>query len=144
MTEHIVRTEKRLGEGDRYPHEVAITAAGTWVVPEYHLGRWTNRVPDAEGTAGTSPSGSRFTRDDLNASVVAIALKLGRPLSDETEALMAIYEDRAGELPPAAAQAAIGLAAQAVAWLNEVKAPTGRRFVLEDALYLIEDPDQTE
>lgn len=33
MTERIARTEKRLDEGNRSPHEVAVTTAVTWIIP---------------------------------------------------------------------------------------------------------------
>jgi hypothetical protein len=144
VTEHIVRTEKRHTEGDRYPQEIAITAAGTWIIPDYHLGRWTNRVAGAATASSARTSNGRFTLDDLNASVVAIALQKGWPLTDESEALMSVYDSRDGDLPPSASVAAVELAARAVAWLNEARAPEGRHFVLEDALYLIEDADQGE
>jgi hypothetical protein len=135
VTEHIVQTEKRLDEGDRYPHEIGFPARGTSIIPQYHLGRWTDSLSDASG---------RLTRADLNASVVAIAPQQGRPRSDPAEAPMAIYESRDGDLPPSASRAAAEPATQTLARLNEAKAPAGRRFVPEDALYLIEDPGQGE
>lgn len=43
-----MRTEQRLYDGDRYPSDIGITGAGTWVIPAAALG-WLNRTKAPQG-----------------------------------------------------------------------------------------------
>jgi hypothetical protein len=135
---------------ERYPSEIEWTSAGTWIIPDLHLGRWTSRTPGPdESPAQQSATGGRISPDALNFDVIGQAQTLGWPTPPN---IVGFLEDCGAQLedaPLAGVNAHLAndhvserlkeVAQKAVAWLNEFIAPNGRRFVLEDALYLIED-----
>jgi hypothetical protein len=145
----VVRSEKRNGPG-RYPSEIVWLENGTWTIPTIHLGAWTGRTPaDGESPEAQRQNGGRITCDELHWSVVGLANDQGWKLSPKQAFLLQKCAGLLDINSPAYGTAHLNdpelasdlqkLAERAVNWLNESVAPPGRHFVLEDALYLIED-----
>ena len=135
----------------RYPTERLWTERGTWIIPPFHLGAWTAcAAPDAINPRNVEGGGGGLvTRDNLHVDVLTIAGKYHYELPGESAVLLRSLQKELdmGTNPQATGFLAdqdmsdrlADMASRAVAWLNEHVAPSGRHFVLEDALYLITD-----
>lgn len=142
----IVRTEVKFQRPtDLFPTEIAWHDDGTWTIPDFHLGRWTERTAAPGETAEQQQhTGGRITRDELHADVCETAIQRDwtpRRTAPPLSLLMGNVEATTGTLAPSEALILTEHALAAVAWLNEHAAPKGRRFVLVDALYLIREDD---
>jgi len=111
-------------------------------------GQWTSRTPEpGSGPDLWNVTGGRISPEQLHIDVVTLAAQRGMSLlggdASRFTDVCARYDTIAGPSPvldrvdTETAQWLQHLAAEAVDWLNE-RAEPGRRFVLTDALYLID------
>lgn len=135
--------------GERYPREIARTESGSWTIPPLALGAWTDRTAaPGETREHQQRTGGRITEHELWMDTIGAAQTAGWPPAPDQAAIIrrtgdhvSDYQRRGtGRLPAELAPYVQAVAVAAVEWLNANVAPAGRRFVLEDALYLIEAP----